>query len=197
MQLPDQKNVLLLSGSAHQTSEKLQNGLVKVVNLLPGGAHIDEVHNKWYSNETPEEKIARVLREYDELGQPTKVFAYSAGTDMAVILASQRKQVEELHLVCGKLRNPDNVPERYTDIAPAFQTIVGNCVELLGSQEHSGRLSAITTTYVPRNRVHDGAFYTAEMTVDDSRNIELPNLNHALAIGYAMVVHLPRIAYSS
>ncbi len=143
--------------------------------------HIDFFDARWETAETYEEKYAR-LRAY----APRKVFAISAGSSLAVRLAAEDPRVEEVHLICGKVTGAEKIGPQRQQQAPALLPSVRYVEQLI-----DGGLSGEKfTCYVP-NAEDDGVLETVDMVLPNAKIVKLPPLNHAFAISYALVRHVP------
>lgn len=146
----------------------------------------------WADKEPFQPKLARLLAKIDELSKskdPVSLVGVSAGGSAVIDAYEQRKFLNSVVLIAGKIHNPQAINQRYYDKNPAFQgsiAAVTNAVKLLTGDERRRILSI--------HPIWDNTVPVKDTKITGAQSKTVPALGHIPGIYYTIIFAIPAIA---
>lgn len=191
---PNKKEgVLYIPGLGAGRSMNIQKRYLNVLNKLSRRRQYFLFEPNW---ETEPQQNAKQLYErleefYESNARPSIIYANSAGGALATRLAIEQTGISECHLICAKILGAAKIGPEYRNRAPALYESVSES-ETIANKIPEAEARKFYC-YTPKNQENDGVLETIDMKIAGSHEVALPALQHAAAITYAALRHLPRI----
>lgn len=149
---------------------------------------IELVPMRWESNETFEQKLARIDQAIDRAaGKQIVIIGESAGGSMAVHMYARRS--DDLYKVmglCGKASQPETVEERYYARSPTFRVSMERLNESIGQLSEDQR-----KRFVSIHPLYDPTVPVSETLLPGCKRIRLWTVGHLFAITVALTIFSP------
>jgi len=146
----------------------------------------------WADKEPFEPKFKRLLAKIDQLqgqGNQVSLVGVSAGASAAINAYAQRKDLNAVVLICGKIQNPQTVNRHYYIDNPAFEdslATVAQSLESLGKKERAHIMSI--------HPIWDNTVPVKDTKIDGTKTKTVPVFGHIPGIFYSVTVASPAIA---
>ncbi len=142
---------------------------------------------RWASNEPYTEKYQRLLGVFGDLSlvDDIEVIAQSAGGALATRLISEKPEINQAAIICGKLRNAETIGDDYRKRGPALYDAVVASEKAL---ETSDDFASKVTVYRP---LREWVVPMDDMIIEGARIKKVPIIGHAACIGFTMLFYVP------
>lgn len=192
--MSENNNVLYIPGLGKNRSIRIQRPGTRIMDFFER-RDFYFFNPEWevgiHSSESFVDKFNRLSAFYRQSGKPSIVYANSAGATLATVLTVEHPDIEQCHLVCGKILGAAKIGPEYSGRAPAFVESVKASESAVKNLDPT--IAEKFTCYIPKDREDDGVLEVVDMVIPGANIIELPPLSHARAILYAYWNYLPHL----